>query len=183
MPCHSDDAVFYNASDPSKQPTNNETFTRNLDRLLQSMYLTFPRTYINLVMLPEHFDPHITTTHFTCKLFKWYSKLTHIHWTATSEWIAAIKEYNGIMLDVAARWKAKQLKDFAVVPQPFMRAAPLTIADMDTLDCFHPNLQSHRGMAVALWNNMLAASVSEKSTNFKSQQVATCPSEDARLLV
>ena len=99
MPCHSDDAVFYNVEDP-KQPTNNETFTRNLIAAAEHV-LDSPPTYINPACflstststLPQRISP----------VFKWYSELTHIHWTATSEWIAAIKEYTGIMLDVAAR--------------------------------------------------------------------------------
>lgn len=87
------------------------------------------------------------------------------------------------MVRTAARWKARKLPDFAVALQPFMRQAPLAASDMDSADCFHPNLASHRGMAVALWNNMLAGSWMDKGSNFKQGQNVTCPSAASRLAI
>jgi len=178
-----DDAVFYNATEPRKQPTSPELFTTNLDRLLQSIYAVFPKTFVNIVLLPEHFEPSVTTAHLTCKLFKWYSTHEGIHWTDTQLWIAAIKRYNEIIIEVANTWNTKGLKDFGVSLQPFMQEAQLESSDMDSLDCFHPNLASHQGMAVALWNNMHASSSAEKSRNWKQPQNATCPTSTSRLVL
>lgn len=69
-----DDVVFFNATDPTKRPTTPELFEHNLEALLQDVYAVFPKTFVNLVMLPELFDPTITTSKLTCKLFKWYSE-------------------------------------------------------------------------------------------------------------
>jgi len=178
-----DDTVFYNASDPTKQPTSLDLLAANLEQLLQAIHRALPRTYVNLMMLPELFDPSVTTSGLSCKFFKWYSEHAGIHWTATNEWISTIKSYNTIYMETAARWKSKQLDDFAVVLQPFMQNAPLTKQDMDTLDCFHPNLASHQGMALGLWNNMLAGSLAAKSTNWKVKGNATCPQGTSRLVV
>ena len=120
---------------------------------------------------------------FSCKFFKWYSEHAGIHWTDTAEWISTIKIYNRIYSETAARWKSKGLSDFAVVLQPFMREAPLTKDDMDTADCFHPNIASHEGMATGLWNNMLSPSFAEKSTNWKGNSNASCPGSSDRLAV
>ncbi|CAK0808316.1 unnamed protein product [Prorocentrum cordatum] len=178
-----DDAVFYNTTDTHKLPTSPELFATNLDRLLHSVYAVFPRTFVNLVLLPENFQPKITTAHLTCKLFKWYSEHVGIHWTDTHLWIATIKRYNEILIEVANTWNLKGMGDFGVAPQPFMQEAQLELSDMDSLDCFHPNLASHQGMAVALWNNMHASSYAEKSRDWKQQQNATCPKPASRLVL
>ena len=101
----------------------------------------------------------------------------------TTLWIAAIKRYNQILKATAAAWKAKGLADFGVSLQPFMQEAKLDGADMDTADCFHPNLASHQRMAIALWNNMLASSPEAKSRDWKEPQNATCPTAGSRLVV
>jgi len=178
-----DDAVFYNITDPIKQPTTPELFATNLDHLLQSVYAVFPRTFVNILLLPEKFEPKVTTSRLTCKFFKWYSVHQGIHWTDTQLWIATIKRYNEIIIEVANAWNSKGLKDFGVSPQPFMQEAKLEENDMDTLDCFHPNLATHQGMAVALWNNMLASSSAEKSRNWKQLQNTTCPASTSRLVL
>ena len=76
-----DDAVFYNATDAAKQPTSPEVFATNLDRLLQLVYSALPRTFVNLVLLPESFSPNVTTSRLSCKFFKWYTNHAGIHWT------------------------------------------------------------------------------------------------------
>merc|ERR1711912_227648 len=60
-----DDVVFYNETDATKQPTTPDLFQHNLDALLEAVYRAFPRTFVNLVMLPEQFHPSITTDGFT----------------------------------------------------------------------------------------------------------------------
>lgn len=178
-----DDAVFYNSTDVTKHPTSPELFATNLNRLLQAISDSFPRTFVNLMLLPENFDPRVTTSRLTCKFFKWYSNTQGIHWTDTKLWVPAIKVFNEIIKNVADAWNSKGMKEFGVSPQPLMQAAQLEQSDLDTLDCFHPNLESHQGMAVGLWNNMLAASFSEKSTNWKHPQNITCPSAASRLVL
>merc|ERR1712232_166022 len=106
-----------------------------------------------------------------------------IHWTDTKEWIPTIKRNNQIINDVALEWNAKGLDDFGVGLQPFMKDAPLIGSDFDTIDCFHPNLASHQGMAKGLWNNMLTSSFSAKATNWKDMQNATCPTPESRLFL
>jgi len=177
-----DDAVFYNTSTPG-QATSPAVFTENLERLLQSIYSTFPNTFVNLVMLPEEFNPEITTSRLTCKLFKWYSEHAGIHWTDTRTWVNTSRTYNAIFIEIARRWKAKGLLDFGVSLQPFMQSAHLSMSDMDTLDCFHPNLASHQGMAVGLWNNMQATSFAEKAVSWKAAPNTTCPNSSSRLVV
>jgi len=179
-----DDVVFYNQTDNSKEPTAADLFAHNLDLLLQSVYKAFPRTFVNLMLLPENFFPSVTTARFSCKFFKWYTVRAGIHWTETKDWIPAIKEFNQIILRLAKAWKAKGLDDFGVSVQPFMKEAQLTPDDMDSVDCFHPNLASHQRMAVALWNNMHASSSENKSDDFKTgPQNASCPTAASRLVV
>lgn len=178
-----DDVVFYNVTDRTKKATSPELFAANLNRLLESVQATFPRTFVNLMLLPEEFDPKITTSRLSCKAFKWYSVITGIHWTNTHDWVATIKGYNAIIAETALAWNSKNLKDFGIGLQPFMQDAPLVMNDMDSLDCFHPNLATHQGMAVALWNNMVATSFENKSRNWKDSRIVTCPSPDSRLLL
>jgi len=178
-----DDAVFYNTTEPHKLPTSPELFATNLDRLLHYVYAVFPRTFVNLVLLPERFQPKVTTAHLTCKFFKWYSEHAGVHWTDTQLWIATIKRYNEIITEVANTWNSKGMNDFGVALQPFMQEAQLELSDMDSLDCFHPNLASHQGMAVALWNNMHASSSAEKSRDWKQQHNVTCPDPTSRLIL
>jgi len=178
-----DDAVFYNATDATKHPTSPELFATNLNTLLQAVFDVFPRTFVNIMLLPENFDPRLTTARLTCKFFKWYSNTHGIHWTDTKLWVPAIRKFNEIIKEVANAWNSKGLKEFGVSPQPFMQDAKLEQTDLDTLDCFHPNLASHQGMAVALWNNMLASSFSKKSTNWKQTQNITCPTVASRLVL
>lgn len=178
-----DDVVFYNETDPTKRSTNATLFTANLDRLLQAIRDALPRTFVNLVMLPEHLDPRVTTSRFTCWFFKWYTTHLGVHWTDTATWVAVIKEYNQIFVETAARWKAKGLTDFAVSLQPFTQEKELTIADLDTKDCFHPNLFAHQHMAVGLWNNMLADSQESKKTFWNVSDAVRCPDASSRLVV
>jgi len=178
-----DDVVFYNATDPTKQSTNTTLFAANLDHLLQAIRDALPRTFVNVVMLPEHFDPRVTTSRFSCWFFKWYSKHAGIHWTDTATWTATIKEYNQVFVETALRWKAKGLTDFGVSLQPFTQETVLTIADFDTEDCFHPNLLAHQGMAVGLWNNMLADSSGMKKASWNASDAVKCPDASSRLVV
>jgi len=180
-----DDVVFYNSTTqpPTKSSTPVDLFATNFDKLLTAIHEQLPKTFVNVVLLPEHFDPKVTTSRFSCKLFKWYSEYAGIHWTASSSWLQTIRTFNQVLTSVAAKWKLKQFNDFAVSLQPFNQHTNLTKADFDTADCFHPNLRAHQGMAVGLWNNMLAATDGEKKSSWDVADMPKCPTADSRLVV
>jgi len=166
--------------DPRKKATSPAIFAKNLNRLLESVYASLPKTFVNLMLLPEGLEPAINTSRWmSCKSFKRYSEYDYegIQFRESSR----IMGYNVIITETARAWSAKNLKDFGVSLQPFVQDAPLDSGGMDTLGCFHPNLASHQGMAVALWNNMVASSFKMKSKNWKQPQNVTCPSPTSRL--
>lgn len=176
-----DDVVFYNTTNPNKTSTPAALFEANVNKLLTAIHTELPRTYVNMIMLPEEFNPSVTTSRIPCKLFKWYSELMGIHWTTTTGWLQTIRSFNQILVKVASQWRLKRLGDFSVSLQPFNRHTNLTKEDFDTADCFHPNLKAHQGMAVGLWNNMLAQTEQDKKTSWSSTDVPQCPTESSRL--
>jgi len=81
--------------------------------------------------------------------------------------------YNQRTNQVVSSWP--QSDTFAVVVQPCLRDGHILNIDwLSTLDCFHPSLLAHEGMAVALWNNMLTPS-SQKKTKPNIHDLPMCP--------
>jgi len=73
--------------------------------------------------------------------------------------------------------------DFAVVIQPCFRNGHIpNIEWLSTLDCFHPSLVAHNGMATALWNNMLTPAKYKKS-KLDPNDVPMCPDDSTLLYV
>lgn len=91
--------------------------------------------------------------------------------------------YNGKMRDIAAYYQGKNYSDFTVVVQPFGRDTMIKDQPTDllsTLDCFHPSLLAHQGMAVALWNNLLTPAANKKTT-LNLTDTPLCPTADTLL--
>jgi len=178
-----DDVVFYNVTNKDKTPTSPELLEANIESLLLSIQKALPKTYVSLLVLPEQIDPQVTKSRLTCKLFRWESSLLGIHWTQLETWTETIKVYNQVYERVAKRWKDKRLTDFGVSLMPFLLDHPFGKGDFDVADCFHPNLASHQGFAVGLWNNLLAKSHGERSTSWSSNSTIACPTEQSRVVV
>eukprot|EP01119_Soliformovum_irregulare_P007145 TRINITY_DN19544_c0_g1_i1.p1 TRINITY_DN19544_c0_g1~~TRINITY_DN19544_c0_g1_i1.p1 ORF type:complete len:351 (+),score=86.50 TRINITY_DN19544_c0_g1_i1:1563-2615(+) len=72
-------------------------------------------------------------------------------------------------------------KEFAVVIQPCFEDGKIpALSWLSTLDCFHPSLVAHGGMATALWNNMLSPSHLKKRY-LDPNDVPMCPKNDTLL--
>lgn len=88
--------------------------------------------------------------------------------------------YNAKSRALAAQYQKLNYPDFTVVTQPFGRNAMIKDMPTDllsTLDCFHPSLIAHEGMAIALWNGMLTPAA-QKKTYFNLTDTPICPTKD-----
>eukprot|EP01114_Cavostelium_apophysatum_P004777 TRINITY_DN1513_c0_g1_i1.p1 TRINITY_DN1513_c0_g1~~TRINITY_DN1513_c0_g1_i1.p1 ORF type:complete len:355 (+),score=51.54 TRINITY_DN1513_c0_g1_i1:90-1154(+) len=92
---------------------------------------------------------------------------------------AMSQAYNNRTAKVVSQLKKQD--DFAVVIQPQLRNGHIpNIEWLSTLDCFHPSLTGHEGLAVALWNNMLTP-VAKKKTFLNPEDVPICPDNSTKL--
>jgi phospholipase B1 len=88
-------------------------------------------------------------------------------------------EYRRVVREVAKN--APKTDSFAVVVQPFLEDMVIPGLDyLSTLDCFHPSLQTHQLMALALWNTMLTPAAKKKTSYYWPVNII-CPTNDTLL--
>jgi phospholipase B1 len=93
------------------------------------------------------------------------------------------QQYNARSRALAAYYQALGDPSFTVVAQPFGRNTMLKNFPTDilsTLDCFHPSLIAHQGMAIALWNNLLTPAALKK-TSMNLTDTPLCPTANTKL--
>jgi len=94
-----------------------------------------------------------------------------------------VQAYNNRTRAVAKYYQALNDPSFTVVAQPFGRDTMIKDLPTDflsTLDCFHPSLIAHQGMAIALWNNLLTPAAYKKTT-MNITDTPLCPTPDTLL--
>lgn len=94
-----------------------------------------------------------------------------------------MQNYNLRMQKLAQEFASKQYTDFAVVVQPMLRDFVIPNSNfVSKEDCFHPNLQGHRAMAVSLWNTLFLPS-KNKPTNSDPNAPIVCPTDESLIYV
>jgi len=169
-----------------------DMFEAHLSNALEGIRLTIPRVFVQIVEifnLSQVYDLSLKTKQcaaihravfIECDCI--FSPLANRTRQAVDEYAQA---YNERSRGLAAYYQKQNYPDFTVVAQPFgrntkIRDQPTTL--LSTLDCFHPSLMGHEGMAIALWNNMLTPAANKK-TFLNLGDTPLCPTEDTRLFV
>mmetsp|Transcript_6514 Transcript_6514/g.24314 ORF Transcript_6514/g.24314 Transcript_6514/m.24314 type:complete len:172 (-) Transcript_6514:159-674(-) len=104
-------------------------------------------------------QPNVTVATAGCRLFKWASESFGIYWTDLGLWHSSILEYNQMLVRLVQRWQAKTCTPgnctMAVALRLPMLETNIGLSELDTLDCFHPNLRFAEAVAIEIWNEML----------------------------
>ena len=90
---------------------------------------------------------------------------------------ANVQADNAKLLEIAKYWDGYD-KSFGVVVQPGL--SQMDVPDwtfLSQFDCFHPSLEAHQNIGIALWNNMLQP-VGKKQSAFKMPVQIRCPTDD-----
>lgn len=170
--------------------TGPDAFEKYLTDTLERVRSTLPRTFVNLITgfnLSEVYylgrkslycEAHQRVFSWECGcIFDKNADATRLEVDIVTQ------QYNERIFKIAARYKALQYPDFAIVVQPFFsktKASEFPTSFLSTFDCFHPSLLAHQTMATALWNNMLTPTASKK-TKIDFGDVPMCPTPDTLL--
>ncbi|KAF8754794.1 hypothetical protein RHS01_05847 [Rhizoctonia solani] len=66
-----------------------------------------------------------------------------------------VQQYNTVLQNIVADYKAKNYKDFAVIWQPpNLPFKNYPIQAVSSVDCFHPSSDAHARIAAGLWNRL-----------------------------
>ncbi|CCO31799.1 hypothetical protein BN14_05849 [Rhizoctonia solani AG-1 IB] len=66
-----------------------------------------------------------------------------------------VQQYNTVLQNIAADYKTKNYKDFAVIWQPpNIPFKSYPIQAVSSVDCFHPSSDAHARIAAGLWNRL-----------------------------
>jgi len=169
-----------------------DDFEAHMSKLLESVRTNIPRVFVQLVEmfnLSQVYDlslktPSCATIHrdvfIECDCI--FSKGANNTRQLVDEYA---QEYNARLVALAAYYQSLKYPTFTVVAQPFGRNTMIKNMPpslLSTLDCFHPSLMAHEGMAIALWNNMLTPAAMKK-TYLNLTDTPLCPTPDTLLYI
>jgi len=164
-----------------------DEFEAHLSKVLEGVRLNIPRVFVQLIEffnLSQVYDLSLKTpvcAEIHRDLFIECDCIFSPKANTTRQLVDEYsQEFNARSRALAAYYQALNYPDFTVVAQPFGRDAMVRNMPTDllsTLDCFHPSLIAHQGMAIALWNNMLTPAA-QKKTYFNLTDTPICPTPD-----
>jgi len=143
---------------------NGDNYEKNMLSTLEYLYANVPRLFVNLL-------PNLDITQMyqykagVCSLLHGYecSCATSTNAANRAAVTAGAKEYLSRANRIAANFKARNNKEFAVVVQPFLtESAIFNRSYLSAADCFHPSAISHVAISTALWNSLLTPSFQKK---------------------
>jgi len=165
-------------------------FETHLTTVLESVRKTIPRVFVQIVEIfniSQVYDLSLKTKACAAIHRAVFIECDCIFSPSANRTRQEVDEfaqsYNERSRRVAANYQKLNYPDFAVVAQPFGRNTKIRdqpTALLSTLDCFHPSLMAHEGMAIALWNNLLTPAA-KKKTFLDLGDKPLCPTEDTRL--
>jgi len=143
---------------------NGDNYEKHMLATLDYLYANVPRLYVNLL-------PNLDITQMyqykagVCSLLHGYECPCATSTNAANR--AAVssgaKEYLSRAIRIAANFRARNNKEFAVVVQPFLtESAIFNRSYLSAADCFHPSAISHVAISTALWNSLLTPSAQKK---------------------
>jgi len=159
-----------------------DTYYKELTAVLELLESSLPRTFVSLLTMTNMtamasasgVDQHCKVEHLITR------KEVPCAFGSEAEGIAMdtiIQEDNAQLYTLQDMYRAKGLKDFAVVVQPFFQ--DFLIPDwtyLSRVDCFHPSRKAHQNVARALWQNLFEP-VGKKTTDPSVPTLMFCPSD------
>jgi phospholipase B1 len=162
-----------------------ENWAATVDAALDKIQKNIPRVFVNLVPLFNISQVWtLTRGHPYCEfVFKHINECPCLRETDENRQIMdnLSMAYNEKLNELAAKWNALQLSDFAVSVQTYMQDMKIDqISMVSDLDCFHPSLLANSYMTFGLWNSMLSPP-GKKPRGLTPDFKVLCPSEDTYL--
>ena len=108
---------------------------------------------------------------------------------AENYWLdQSVHRMNNEIHTLADQWyrtfQSQGRKDIAIVAQGFQEfgGGTLDMSFFSKLDCFHPSVEAHQDLAIALWNSMLCMDSREDNCGriFQSNMDLLCPTVNSR---
>lgn len=151
------DAVFCaeeegTAAHGSCAPTSEGAFRAAFASVVERIASSWGPVLLNVLLIPERLSAvetaiaEVPACRVVRALDHW--RVANLSWTDVAEWDAAAQRYNAVLLDVAATAAV-------VAIQPFLRRWVPTSADVEHVDCLHPDEGTSADMATTLWNSMV----------------------------
>jgi len=143
---------------------NGDNYEKHMLATLEYLYANVPRLYVNLL-------PNLDITQMyqykagVCSLLHGYECTCATSSNAANRAAVSsgVKEYFSRATRIAANFKARNNKEFAVVVQPFLtESAIFNRSYLSAADCFHPSAISHEAISIAFWNSLLTPSAQKK---------------------
>jgi len=154
-----DDIVFGPSNNATAHPpTDVHVVEQQFDAILESLHMRFPKLLVNILALPENFAANTTVAKQSCRFFKRISEALGIHWTDLNLWHRTILDYNKMLVRLVQRWQKRCSADnctMAVALRLPLLKTQVSLHELDSFDCFHPNLRLAEAMAIDIWNEML----------------------------
>ncbi|EFA79186.1 phospholipase [Heterostelium album PN500] len=172
------------ACDQNRTVVTPAYWEKNYYETLVSMKRKFPRSIVNVFLLPDVAEMGYVGIGETCRKLRDIIGFCSCSSSDSGRQLMSQRrlQYNQIMIDAAA--KANQIlgcETFAVVVQPVLSESKIEREYMSDLDCFHLNENGSKFVAIGAWNNMISK-VGEKANSTNRNVIPLCPTENTYLV-
>jgi phospholipase B1 len=159
---------------------NAADYTKNLITALDIIQKNVPRVFVNLVANLDITKLYEFTTGL-CSILHTYECPCPQNKNTRELVRGVVKNYQTAANQIAAHYASKNLKDFAVVVQPFLIDSPIYDRTyLSAADCFHPSGLAHSVLATALWNSMITP-IANKKTSWDPDSAPQCATAETLL--
>jgi len=154
---------------------NGDNYEKHMLATLDYLYANVPRLFVNLL-------PNLDITQMyqykagVCSLLHGYECPCATSTNAGNRQAVSsgAKEYLSRAIRIAANFRSRNNKEFAVVVQPFLTESLIfNRSYLSAADCFHPSAISHVAISTALWNSLLTPSA-QKKFSWNPDEVPVC---------
>ncbi|KAF8686414.1 hypothetical protein RHS04_00071 [Rhizoctonia solani] len=132
------------AADAPMGPATKSDFENNIRATLEYVRQNIPNTLVNL------FGAWQLTDIYSC-----IAGQGDVGEFTRGQMDRLVQQYNTVLQNIVADYKAKNYKDFAVIWQPpNLPFKNYPIQAVSSVDCFHPSSDAHARIAAGLWNRL-----------------------------
>jgi len=159
---------------------NAADYKKNVIAALDIIQKNIPRVFVNLLANLDITKLYDFTTGL-CSVLHSYECPCPQNKNTRELVRGVVKQFQATSYDIARNFTARNLKDFAVVVQPFLIDSPIfNRTFLSAADCFHPSGLAHSEISTALWNAMITP-VAQKKTAWDPTTGPICATADTLL--